>query len=276
MVDAITVAITYPPMSPLPVWFKIRSAKPLESLLISSTPRFNTTPDAIAVVVGEKYIDSSKYSDTLAQLGIGDQTKIFLYPRYIPEDWRGFESFTVGPSINDDFRGMLADGTFSDVKFVVQGKQILAHKCVLATRCPKFKGMFSQTGFKEGNQSEIVVDTEYVPFAKLMEFIYTDVLPENCDCLFELLALAEEYILPRLKSLCEIRLIKSIDVLNVASILIHAELYSCHVLKKYAMKFIRSSLNVLLCIDQFQNDISQQPSLMLEIMKMSQKRKLGE
>lgn len=85
--------------------------------------------------------------------------------------------------------------------------------------------------------------------------------------LMDLLALAEEYLLLHLKSICEIKMLDSMDLYNAAGMLVHADLYRCEVLKKYCLQFIMTNHELLLMMPQFEQDIEKAPHLMMEIMR---------
>ena len=62
-------------------------------------------------------------------------------------------------------------------------------------------------------------------FLSILEFLYTDQIPSNMttDTAVELLIMAERYLLYRLKALCEDAIRKSVDCVNVVSILLTAK-----------------------------------------------------
>ena len=68
---------------------------------------------------------------------------------------------------------------FSDVTFVVQGRQIFAHRLVLASASEYFKAMFS-TGFREASTSQKEIEipyTSYESFLDVVSYIYSGKLP---------------------------------------------------------------------------------------------------
>jgi len=101
----------------------------------------------------------------------------------------------------------------------------------------------------------------------MLEYLYTDNIPSDCDLLFDVLALAEEYLLLHLKSICEVKLLENLDLYNAANLLVHADLYRCEMLKKYCMQFIMTSSELLVNIPQFESDLGRSPHLMMEIMR---------
>eukprot|EP01090_Pellita_catalonica_P017055 TRINITY_DN506_c0_g1_i1.p1 TRINITY_DN506_c0_g1~~TRINITY_DN506_c0_g1_i1.p1 ORF type:complete len:630 (-),score=126.05 TRINITY_DN506_c0_g1_i1:47-1936(-) len=74
-----------------------------------------------------------------------------------------------------DLKDLLQDELFADVTFVVDGKEIRAHKSILASRCDRFRTMF-QSEFAEGgdNPTIEVKDVLYEVFSALLNYCYTD------------------------------------------------------------------------------------------------------
>eukprot|EP01116_Phalansterium_solitarium_P022226 TRINITY_DN7261_c1_g1_i1.p1 TRINITY_DN7261_c1_g1~~TRINITY_DN7261_c1_g1_i1.p1 ORF type:complete len:488 (+),score=74.45 TRINITY_DN7261_c1_g1_i1:172-1635(+) len=66
---------------------------------------------------------------------------------------------------------------FSDVTFVVGGRRISAHRCVLASRCEFFRRMFMGP-MREATMREIdIPDCDFAVFRALLHFVYTAGLP---------------------------------------------------------------------------------------------------
>lgn len=110
-------------------------------------------------------------------------------------------------------RHFMNDPEFSDVTFIVEGKQVYGHRLVLATVSDCFCAMFT-AGFKESTQRgccEIEIpNCSYSIFLAMMEYIYTGNLipidvtaPNGIDRAVELLSLADLFILDHLKQECE-------------------------------------------------------------------------
>ena len=72
---------------------------------------------------------------------------------------------------------MLADKTFSDVTFLVDGEHVTAHRAILAARCAYFRTMLS-SHFQEGQGTEPIRIGETTPnaFRAILRYIYTDEL----------------------------------------------------------------------------------------------------
>jgi hypothetical protein len=102
-----------------------------------------------------------------------------------------------------DFRACIGNAQFSDVCFVIDGRQIHAHRALLA-RC-EFFAMLLGGHFREASQHTVpIVDIEYNVFVAGITYLCTGVLDtRNAQMLFELLYLSNFWNLPELKSTLE-------------------------------------------------------------------------
>jgi len=222
--------------------------------------------ETLICVYKEKMIDCSQHEQPLLELGFVDGDEITVYKIHFSITDKDTDISVLPSSYNGDFKYLYTHQLFSDITFVVEGQKITAHKCVLAARCEKFRAML-QNSFKEGQQTEIFLDCKLAPFHALLEYLYTDSIPADCDSLFEVLALAEEYLLVQLKSICEVKLLENLDLYNAANMLVHADLYRCEMLKRYCMQFIMTSHELIVNLPQFEADIEKAPHLMMEIIR---------
>uniref|UniRef100_A0A0E0M7Y3 BTB domain-containing protein n=1 Tax=Oryza punctata TaxID=4537 RepID=A0A0E0M7Y3_ORYPU len=135
----------------------------------------------------------------------------------------------------------------TDVEFLVGGETFTAHRLVLAARSPVFMAeLFGP--MKEGTTANIIqiFDMEARVFKALLNFIYTDMLPEmdqedEAVMAQHLLVAADKYGLHRLKMICVERLSNHIDANSVATILVLAEKHYCYGLKEACFDFLNSS-----------------------------------
>ena len=86
-------------------------------------------------------------------------------------------------TLSSDFLGLLGEGrAFSDVTFEVEGRQVFAHRCVLAARSPFFRMIFcgdaqllSSALPRPGNYSQVIPVgiVGYDVFMLLLQFLYS-------------------------------------------------------------------------------------------------------
>ncbi|KAG6974354.1 hypothetical protein JG687_00000386 [Phytophthora cactorum] len=147
-------------------------------------------------------------------------------------------------TLGGDLRKMLNNSTRSDVAFVLEGRPLFAHSCILVARCEPLEKMLDGR-MKEGSQPEIVIpEYSYDVFATLMEFLYTDQVaalasPDlTADFALELHALADQYLVTSLRSACENALLQILSVENVVIIVESAHFRNAFTLKKRCLGFI--------------------------------------
>ncbi|OWZ21506.1 RCC1 and BTB domain-containing hypothetical protein [Phytophthora megakarya] len=147
-------------------------------------------------------------------------------------------------TLSGDLRKMLNNSTRSDVTFVVEGRPLFAHSCILVARCEPLEKMLDGR-MKDGSQPEIVIpEYSYDVFAALMEFLYTDHVvalasPDlTSDFALELHALADQYLVTSLRSACESALLQILSVDNVIIIMESAHFRNAYTLKKRCLGFV--------------------------------------
>ena len=159
--------------------------------------------------------------------------------------------------------------------FLVEKQKIPAHKNILAARSQKFEKMFTGN-FKESNQQIVeipkmkaeifhrILKVFIVNFTVLLEYIYTDEVSLSCDTALFLLKAADEYLIPRLKHICELFLIQHIKELDIIPIINLCEKHEANLLKKLAMKQLIKNINDL----PEKTDLGQLPkSVLIDILK---------
>jgi hypothetical protein len=108
-----------------------------------------------------------------------------------------------------DNLNLFLSGDFSDIEIRFQDSVFQCHKCILASRCERFKIMFSSP-FSSTDITCTATDIRV-----MLCFIYSDDLPEaTTHSPSNLLQLADEFMLPRLTELCEKELIRKEINLN--------------------------------------------------------------
>ncbi|XP_034570016.1 BTB/POZ and MATH domain-containing protein 1 [Setaria viridis] len=181
---------------------------------------------------------------------------------------------TVPPSdLHKDLGRLLASGKGVDVKLKVRDKLFLAHKNVLAARSSVFMAeLFGP--LKEGEADSVEIhDMEPVVFKAMLDFIYTDNVPEvrtgeEIAMAQHLLVAADRYDLKRLKMICEHNLCSRITKKTAATTLVLAEQHGCNGLKKACFAFLSSlgSLKAVMDTQGYDHLRSSCPSLHDELV----------
>lgn len=150
-------------------------------------------------------------------------------------------SFEIPPStIISDFRSMINDSTLSDVTFEVQGNPVFAHKLLLM-RCSYFRALFLGD-MRESRAAVICIDhdVQHEIFLLILEYLYTDHVSIPLTNAMELFAAADLFCIPRLKIMCEKRILESITIETASTIFYAADLHSATALRQKAKLYIVS------------------------------------
>lgn len=149
-------------------------------------------------------------------------------------------NFDIPPStLLSDMRAMVNNEKLSDVCFMVDGKLIYGHKFMLM-RCSYFEALFL------GRMREATLDTVHIEqvryeiFLLVLEYLYTDRLTIHLGDAMEVFQAADLFCIPRLKTMCEKRMLHSITVENAAEIFHAADLHSAVSLRSKVKKYILS------------------------------------
>lgn len=140
---------------------------------------------------------------------------------------------------------------FCDVIVKVRNKKELsAHKCILVARTEYFNNLFSMRWTEDSVVEEISLPFSYTVVERFLEFLYTDELTsienEEIEHVCNLLILADEYFIERLKQICEYVLSTHITLKNVAQMFSFSDIYNAKQLSKCCMEFICLNLSALL------------------------------
>ena len=113
---------------------------------------------------------------------------------------------STGPSVYDSMKLAFDDVETADVRFVVDNKEIHAHKAVLKIRCEHFRSMF-QDHWEEGTvEDKGCVDIRhfsYPVYRAFLLYLYTDQVDLPPEDAIGLLDLANSYCEQQLKRRCE-------------------------------------------------------------------------
>ena len=120
-----------------------------------------------------------------------------------PPDYVEPEAKTTS-SLANDLKSAINDSAFSDVTFLVEGREIHAHRAILSARCDHFRAMFT-SGMKEANEQVVEIPTvRYDVFYAVLNYIYTDTIDKlSAEMAIDVYIAADLYTLDSLKEKCE-------------------------------------------------------------------------
>ena len=176
-------------------------------------------------------------------------------------------SFEVPPStIVSEFRAMVDNDTLSDVTFLVEGTPVYAHKLMLM-RSSYFHALFLGQ-MRESQLSTIQIEQVSHPiFLQVLEYLYTDQLDIPLESAMELFQAADLFCIPRLKTMCEKRMLQSIGIDNAAAIFHAADLHSASALRQKAKKYILSHFEAISKTSSFEDMGRSNIELVFELLQ---------
>jgi len=168
-------------------------------------------------------------------------------------------------SFVSDFAKLLNSEELSDIRFIVEGKTIFAHKTILAARSEHFRAMFFR-GLKESKESEITLPgIQFGTFFDCLKYIYSgEVTIANPDHAVELIEAANYFKLDHLKAQCELIIKSTIDIESAAYILQIASRNEAWQLKNFTLDFIMNNYDEV-CKTKTFDDLDK--PLLLEVTK---------
>jgi hypothetical protein len=140
----------------------------------------------------------------------------------------------------------------------------------LAARSEHFRAMLyggMRESFRETCHEGVELkDVSYVVFLKILEFLYTDtVLDIPPDVAVPLLIAAEQYLLLRLKSLCEDAIRKGITFENVIPTFLASHRHRAEGLKSICLDYILENIDEVKTQTAF-TELKAEPDLLLDII----------
>jgi leucine-zipper-like transcriptional regulator 1 len=144
------------------------------------------------------------------------------------------------PTIISDLRAMINNSTMSDIAFIVEGQRVYAHKLILM-RCSYFQALFLGE-MRESRMDEISLPpVGHAVFLSILEYLYTDQLKIPLHLAMEIFEAADLFCIPRLRTMCEKRMLQSINIENAAAIFHASDMHSASALRQKSKKFILSN-----------------------------------
>lgn len=190
--------------------------------------------------------------------------------------------FLPPSDLHEHLGKLLESGEGADVTFNVDGQIFSAHRSILAARSLVFHAQFFGPMCRKGFNNIEVDDMEPMVFKVLLQYLYTDSLPELKDIGYSnadssalaimsqhVLAAADRYSIERLKNICEQKLLQTISTDTVATTLALAEQHDCQRLKAGCVGFISrgGNLKKVLATDGFRHLMLSCPSIFDEILE---------
>ncbi|EOD26324.1 hypothetical protein EMIHUDRAFT_450242 [Emiliania huxleyi CCMP1516] len=187
----------------------------------------------------------------------------------------GAQRVAINNAALADFNTLLADDASADVTFVVGGRDVPAHRCILAARCETFRRMFNSSmreGSREEGQRVPIAEVSHAAFSCMLQYIYSGAVAVPEELALELLGLADRYLLEGLKLLCGFTLTRMVSADTVAPILQAADRYDSpsSQLKAHCMQFVLSNYEAVVNSPSFE-ELTSSPQLLLAVTRAAAK-----
>jgi leucine-zipper-like transcriptional regulator 1 len=177
-------------------------------------------------------------------------------------------SFEIPPSVLiNDLRSFVNDEKLSDITFIVEDEPIYAHKLMLM-RCSYFQALFSGH-MRESNMDTIRIEQiRYPIFLGILEYLYTDQLSSMpFHAAMEYFEAADLFCIPRLKTMCEKRMLQHITIDSAPSIFHAADVHSATALRQKAKKYILTHFEDVSKTSSFEDMGRQNVDLVFELLQ---------
>jgi len=164
-----------------------------------------------------------------------------------------------------DLRSLLNEQKLSDVTFIVEGKPVHAHK-LLCVRCSYFRAMF-EGQMREAQEKTVTINNvSHRVFLALLEYLYTDEVEISLDIAMDLFVAADQFGVERLKRLCEKKILVSINIDSVATILQAANVHVADGLRQSCMDFVLRNFDAVSKTPAFEEMGRSNVELIFEIL----------
>lgn len=203
-------------------------------------------PDGNLIIVCE----GAATVENVNTFGLSSKPETEIPQRSLPENLSSFE--------NEEF---------SDITFSVGGKDILAHKKILAAKSPLFAATFKCKVEESKPNRVVITDMKYEVFREMLRYIYTG-KSSNIETMAEdLLAAAGKYDLSELKKMCETVLCSRLTVTNAADLLVLSDMHCAKQLKAQAICFINKCAKEVMLTPTWKNMSLNHPHVIIEALE---------
>lgn len=169
-------------------------------------------------------------------------------------------------NISRDFESLYNDDSAKDVKFVIEGETVMAHKLIVCTHSKVIKTML-ESDMREKLEGMVKIDDVTMPvFRSFLKYLYTGRVEGIEKFAEDLMMLANKYEVECLKSTCEEYLCDRIDNGNVVRLLVNAYLIDCKRLKERAMVKLPSYIKGVWITDEEFEMLKMYPELEQEVL----------
>uniref|UniRef100_A0A672S8Z5 Inhibitor of Bruton tyrosine kinase n=1 Tax=Sinocyclocheilus grahami TaxID=75366 RepID=A0A672S8Z5_SINGR len=159
------------------------------------------------------------------------------------------------------------------------GREFPCHKCVLCARLEYFNSMLGSPWIEATSCTALDMPTTSEVLQAILEYIYTDESPTvresvNVESVCNVLVVADQLLITRLKEICEVAITENLTLKNAAELLEFATVFNADQLKLSCLQFMVLNMTALLESSCTRSPLCVQSSdSLLKKAKMRAKRK---
>lgn len=169
---------------------------------------------------------------------VSDQSDVVLWFEETVNGELGEGAAALG-SLTESMKKIFLEDEFKDVKFLINGESVMAHKAIVFVKCRALRAKYE---LKE-NKDEVEIDECEMPiFKSFLHYLYTDTIENIQENAEKLIALADKFDMQGLKIKCEQHLCQTINKKNAISYLVKADVYNCKILKSKTLNCIEQNI----------------------------------
>ncbi|XP_061107075.1 inhibitor of Bruton tyrosine kinase [Conger conger] len=143
------------------------------------------------------------------------------------------------------------------------GKEFECHKCVLCARLEYFNSMLGNSWIEATSCTALEMPTSAAILQVILDYVYTDESAtvkecENVEFVCNVLVVADQLLITRLKEMCEVAITENLTLKNAAELLEFAVMYNAEQLKLSCQQFISLNIAALLesrALDVLSDDV---------------------
>ena len=172
----------------------------------------------------------------------------------------------------DDVQKLFLEEKFSDLKLVTAcGKELKAHKIMLAARSPAFSAMFEHKMAESESSVVKIDDIEHDVLKEMLKYIYTNKIEKYA---LELLVAADKYGMEDLKAECLHLIYEKIeDIINVENAIdmyeVADKIQDTDQLKRKIMEFMEENITEVVESNSFKEKKDFGISILVNIIRMN-------
>ncbi|XP_049943956.1 speckle-type POZ protein-like [Schistocerca serialis cubense] len=173
-----------------------------------------------------------------------------------------------GETAAADLAALLDASSGAVVTLVAGETRLVAHRAVLAVRCPVLAAIFAQDAPKASGGQVSVADVEGPALRHLVAYCYTLRAPQLRGTAHQLLAAADKFGLPALKSACEQQVATQLSAETAAAAAVVAVRHGSDSHRQAVVAFVKAHLLHVVATRGWTEAMQTHPEDLLEVIRL--------